>query len=202
MKKTNETSNKRNQCKVCGGIGQPSKALLNDLVAMQDFGGETTKTRGATLSRVGKANIVDCIKCMKCGHSWIPEKSTTELALEWWKQQKAPFEIMRRCGFSDNRFISLTGREIEEIWRKETQDEKLNKDHEYEQQAHLAGAVAEFKPNQKQFKEFNPELFKQYIDKFSDDHKFNMFLVLLKEFKLESSIESNIMTLIALKNIE
>jgi hypothetical protein len=58
------------------------------------------------------------------------------------------------------------------------------------------------KPNQKQFKEFNPELFKQYIDKFSDDNKFNMFLVLLKDFKLESSIEFDIMTLVALRHIK
>jgi hypothetical protein len=142
--KTKETSY---ICKKCNGLGKPSKALQNTLVEFIDFPNGKKGDRGNTLSRSGQAILINCIKCISCGHSWIPH-------------------------------------------------EKI-----FEEQAHLAGAVLELKTNQKQFKEFDPKLFKQYIDKFSDDHKFNMFLVLLKDFKLEPSIESNIMTLVALRNI-
>ena len=37
--KTNETS-----CRECGGIGKPSKALLNSLVSFDDFGGDGSGT--------------------------------------------------------------------------------------------------------------------------------------------------------------
>ena len=58
------------KCK-CGGIGKHSKALLNTLVSFSDFGNDAGK-RGTTQSRVGKAKMVDCIKCQTCGHSWVP----------------------------------------------------------------------------------------------------------------------------------
>ena len=42
------------------------------------------------------------------------------------------------------------------------------------------------KPNQKQFKEFNSELFKAYIDKFSDEDKVAALRVLFKEIGITS----------------
>lgn len=71
---------KRNQCNKCGGAGIPSKALNNTLVGFDDFGGDAHK-RGTTQSRAGKAQLVDCIKCTSCGHSWIPENMySTDIA--------------------------------------------------------------------------------------------------------------------------
>ena len=57
------------------------------------------------------------------------------------------------------------------------------------------------KTNLKQYKELDVHLFKSYIDKFSEEHKFNMFLIVLREMKLDKHTESNIMTLVALKDI-
>lgn len=57
----------------CGGQGKPSKALLNTLVPFNDFGNDAGQ-RGTTQSRQGTAQLVDCLKCDKCGHSWVPSK--------------------------------------------------------------------------------------------------------------------------------
>ena len=70
-----------------------------------------------------------------------------------------------------NFYNELTGREIEEIWRKETKD---GSDREI-----IEEVFPDLKPNQKQFKEFNPELFKAYIDKFSDEDKIKAFNILI-----------------------
>lgn len=58
--------------------------------------------------------------------------------------------MRKHIGF-ERRYHSLTGREIEKIWRKE------------------CGQIEDevFKPNQKQFKQFDESLFRAYIDKFS-----------------------------------
>jgi hypothetical protein len=98
------------------------------------------------------------------------EKSTRELALERWNNLEA-FKC-DQLSFPRNK-ISLTGREIEEIWRKETQaipEHALGcNPNEYEID----------KPNQKQFKEFNPKLFLQYINKFSLKDRYNAIGTLL-----------------------
>lgn len=59
-------------CNKCNGNAKPSKALLNQLVSFNDFGNDAG-SRGTTQSRSGKAELVDCLKCTDCGHSWIPE---------------------------------------------------------------------------------------------------------------------------------
>ena len=102
---------------------------------------------------------------------------------------------------------SLTGREIEEIWRKET--------------AHIdpsdIEAAYKTQVNQKQFKKFDESLHKAYLNKFSDEDKFkaflsnlneltdetqfNAFLATLRKMKLDSNTESNIMTLVSLRNV-
>jgi hypothetical protein len=138
--KTKETSN---QCRVCGGEPSLSTAFLNDLIAMEDFGGETTKTRGATLSRLGKTKQIHCLKCTNCGHSWIPQENKEE-----------DYPIVDQLG---NR-----------------------------------GFV---KPNQKQFKEFNEDLFRAYIDKFSDENKYEMLRLLAESFKLNFEFNNSFTSL-------
>lgn len=117
-------------------------------------------------------------------------KSTRELALKWWSSLKYPTnkEYFVDKYFKNRHFTSLTGREIEEIWRKETQE---GSDREI-----IEHVFPDLKPNQKQFKKFNPELFKSYINKFSDEDK-------LKARRLiESSIPQNLLIEDELKRLE
>ena len=71
--------------------------------------------------------------------------------------------------------------------------------------------------NAKQFKQFDESLHKAYLNKFSDEDKFkafisnlnelsketqfNAFLATLKKMNLDSQTQSNIMTLVALRDI-
>lgn len=120
-------------------------------------------------------------------------KSTRVQALAWWKQLCLSCELkdthyvldnlMRRHIGFERRYHSLTGREIEEIWRKENPiaalpDEMINIDFESEDD------VEKFlmKSNQKQFKQFDESLFKAYINKFSDEDKLKAFEILNEEF--------------------
>ena len=115
--KTKETS----ICHKCGSNGKPSKGYMN-------FHNIQTSNR----SKEFETKLLDCIKCESCGHSWIPNKTTREQALDWWKQLCLSCElddthyvldslIRKHIGF-ERRYHSLTGREIEEIWLKETSE--------------------------------------------------------------------------------
>lgn len=140
------------------------------------------------------------------------ETSTREQALAWWNQ----WSLTIKDQYSEKHFkmrpaFSLTGREIEEIWRKETQN-SIDKPQSKEIKKAL-----EIKYNQKQYKQFDESLFKAYISKFSDEDKlkaficilnelsteiqFNAFLATLRKMKLDPQTESNIMTLVALRDI-
>jgi len=191
--------NERNQCRKCGGEGKPSKGYMN-----------FHNVQTTDLSKEFETKLLDCIKCSSCGHSWIPLKSTRELALEWWKQLCLSCELddthyildslIRKYVSVPRHYTSLTGREIEEIWRKENQlkdaifnntsfDDKPN-----QKQFNIAkqivenstyGADSKNHPiNQKQFKEFNPELFKAYIDKFSDEDKVKAIREIIRDLKI------------------
>lgn len=67
-----------NKCRKCGGEGKPSQAFQNTLI---EFVSRDSKIgdRGNTLSQSGPAELVDCLKCSSCGHSWIPQKSSRQL---------------------------------------------------------------------------------------------------------------------------
>lgn len=103
------------------------------------------------------------------------ETSTTrQQAMAWWNHIE--YKNLIASKYTDitlgRTHENLTGREIEEIWKKETQynvenDPVLLKDMGY-------------KPNQKQFKQFDESLFKAYIDKFSDEDKIRCFDYLSK----------------------
>jgi len=108
--------------------------------------------------------------------------------------------------------FSKTGREIEEIYDKEVL-EPIRQEEWQESQVNRRY----LKSNQKQFKQFDESLHKAYLNKFSDEDKFkafisnlnelskevqfNAFLATLRKMKLDSQTESNIMMLVALKDI-
>jgi hypothetical protein len=112
-------------------------------------------------------------------------KSTRELALEWWNK----LNVIQQMRYAQNHFtrddsVNLTGREIEEIWRKET---KEGSDREI-----IEEVFPDLKPNQKQFKEFNPELFKAYINKFSQEHKISMLQVLIDDLNVRALVDKSL----------
>lgn len=103
-------------------------------------------------------------------------KSTREQALEWWNSlfgsgnQIEMYSKYYPLLLKNGNERLLTNEEIEEIWLKEIQhvsEERTVEQHSY-------------KPNQKQFKEFNESLFRAYINKFSDEDKLKALKVLLK----------------------
>lgn len=117
-------NNQNYTCKKCNGKGKPSKALNNTLIGFDDFGGDVGD-RGTTMSRVGPAKMVDCIKCENCGHSWVP-LSTRELAMKWWNSldKNTQIHLAKEYEVSSQRpfsiqHVGLTSREIEAIWNKE-----------------------------------------------------------------------------------
>jgi len=58
-------------CIKCNSKCLPSKAYNNTLVSSNDFGNDANN-RGITQSRIGRAVLVDCMKCTNCGHSFVP----------------------------------------------------------------------------------------------------------------------------------
>ena len=62
-------------CKVCKGKMKESFAFLNEwAMGVPDFEGNTILSRGQTIARNGIAKKVKVMKCVKCGHSFIPPK--------------------------------------------------------------------------------------------------------------------------------
>jgi hypothetical protein len=178
----------------------------------------------------------------------VKQKSTRELALEWW-YNLSPYDeqhSLREKYYGEERKTNrLTGREIENIWLKETQlnpttqvvreaMDIVSKDvrapkvvregiikpnqkqfkigdsvkclnnvvftdgsHHYRNSKYQVKKENEayfnvnsknyvLVSNQKQFKEFNPELFKAYIDKFSDEDKVAALRVMFKAIGITS----------------
>lgn len=137
-------------------------------------------------------------------------KSTREQHMAWWNQLKydspVHLEFYAKKYFQRD-WDTLTGREIEQIWIKETQNHtndsmgtvfissidsqntiKPNQK-QYSQEEvdrlldHQAAKTTAqiLKSNQKQFREFDESLFKAYIDKFSNEDKLKAFQILAKE---------------------
>lgn len=151
--------------------------------------------------------------------------STRRLALKWWNDES---NLLNRTAlfnryFSNtatkdkmftvaNNYEELTGREIEEIYNKEVLEPKRQKEWQ-ESQVNCKYT----KPNAKEFKQFDESLHKAYLNKFSEEDKFkafisnlnelskeiqfNAFLTTLKKMNLDSQTQSNIMTLVALRDI-
>ena len=109
------------------------------------------------------------------------ETSNREKAIIWWNNlkisEKSP--IFRKYYSSGvTTLMDLTGREIEEIWRKEVGDLKLHKGEIVDESYPEDFQKTYLKPNQKQFVEFNRELARKYLNKFNDNSK--------KQFCLET----------------
>ena len=73
------------------------------------------------------------------------EPTSMELALEWWGELSDTEQQTKNYKITGNFIDWLTDEEIEYVWKQENKG----------------------KPNQKQYKEFSPSLFKAYINKFS-----------------------------------
>lgn len=129
------------------------------------------------------------------GEMQLLYKSTRANALAWWKSINGTFK-QRELGenYCKTRPISvidvpLTGREIEEIWRKENPiaalpDEMINTDFDGIEEEHSLPSINESltklgidynqtakATNSKVFKQFDEPLFRAYISKFSDEDK-------------------------------
>lgn len=95
-------------------------------------------------------------------------KSSRELALDWWNDLpvwgKCSKEYYMGFYFAND---NITSEKIEQIWSCETGKDKMF-----------------HKSNTKQFKEFNPELFKAYINKFSDEDKIKAIRSILPDLKI------------------
>lgn len=106
-------------CKKCKGECKPSTALENTWVSSDDFGGDAFQP-GSTISKIGQPVIIDCYKCIECGHSFtLPIKTDLEnrkLAMKWWNNYNLKI-FQARFYFSKN-WELLTGREIEIIYNK------------------------------------------------------------------------------------
>lgn len=134
------------------------------------------------------------------------EKSTRQqaLALEWWHNLisdglKAGYAQKHlQAGF---RYKSLTGREIEEIYKSEVVVKELSDSYHNVEYLNPNQKQDEWqketenwlyksnKSNQKQFVEFSPELFKKYISKFSDEDKIKA-LKILNGFTLDQMVRA------------
>jgi len=122
------------------------------------------------------------------------KNQTRRQALEWWS--KLPKDTRQQSKLNlcwiyfdiGRNPSSLTGREIEKIWRKEHPN--LIKD--ADELSNLMDDTFESKPNQKQFKEFNPELFKAYINKFSDKDKVKALNILLLQDNIGLQINAEV----------
>lgn len=55
------------KCRKCGGQGKKGQALQNNFSGIPDFPGDSI----VTMSPDGTANLIDCLKCEDCGHSWV-----------------------------------------------------------------------------------------------------------------------------------
>ena len=122
--------------------------------------------------------------------------SIREQALAWWNKLSLEEKFYKVIPWLKNQDINvaerhpntLTGREIEEIWRKETKD---GSDRE------IIEHVFESKPNQKQFKQFDESLFKAYIDKFSNEDKLKMLAKLSCEISTVNPILNDLLNRIS-----
>jgi len=133
------------------------------------------------------------------GEMQLLYKSTREQALAWWKTQgQGRQNYLTNTYIGNQRFsYSLTGREIEEIWLREIQNQSEERTVEQnfykpnQKQFKIAKQIAENSTygadsknhpiNRKQFVEFNESLFKAYIDKFSDEDKLKALSCLYME---------------------
>lgn len=178
QQKTKETT-----CSKCGGEAELSQAYVH--IDLYEKDANELGAR-AIYKGVGKAELRDCLKCIKCDHSWVPISTDRQLAMEWWNNldwQRQDGLAKKYIGGTRPSQISLnavkaTGREIEAIWKAEKGDSLKQ----------ALERIAEESIPKKQFTKFNPKLFEAYINKFSDEDKLNALIVLFKNCEKEAPI--------------
>lgn len=151
------------------------------------------------------------------GYVWITcePMSTREQAMAWKNTLDIDTQIDLCIKYNDvcklhGRLMSnLTGREIEEIWKKETKQigfiggeflatsmglkpnqKQLPKHCKQPENcgSSLSGKCICPKPNTKQFKEANESLMSAYLDKFDNEGKMKFFKVLIDKFSEEDKV--------------
>lgn len=121
------------------------------------------------------------------------EMKTRQLALAWFNGLASDG---LRAGYAEKhikqgfRYKSLTGLEIELIWLKETQG--LSEIPEYLTERTFVAQMFNSRPNQKQFKKFSKELFKSYIDKFSQENKALMLQILIDDLGVRELVDVSV----------
>lgn len=153
-----------------------------------------TKETSNQMGKCDKCGAIQFLSYGICNYNGICngevvsiELSTREQAMSWWKKLKSNVKLNYWREYQKITFTpshspdELTGREIEKIWRKETKD---GSDREI-----IEEAFPDLKPNQKQFKQFSPELFKSYISKFSDDDKRKAFELIFDSISYDKKIK-------------
>lgn len=99
------------------------------------------------------------------------EQSNRRQAISWWnnlpdslnngKDKQSYYDTYKANVYTvATKYSELTGREIQNIWAVESELDRT------------------VKPNKKQFAEFNEDLFKAYIAKFSEEDKVRVFEIL------------------------
>lgn len=66
-----EPDKEESKCRECGGAGKASKGLKNKFVGSNDDFGNDAGQEGTTMSLGKDADLIDCLKCIDCGHSWV-----------------------------------------------------------------------------------------------------------------------------------
>ena len=147
------------------------------------------------------------------------EKTTRQQAMAWWNKLKydSPIHLeFYAKKYFQRDWDTLTGREIEEIWKNEVQVKELSNTYhnaEYlkkpnQKQLNITncgnkncqnGVINGINPkickkcnpvNAKQFKEANKSLMSAYLDKFDDEGKMKFFKVLIDKFSNEDKLKA------------
>lgn len=101
-------------------------------------------------------------------------KSTREQALEWWDNKNSSWKkdaCSQYYPIFESNYGELIDEEIESIWLKEVQhqsEERTAQQHSY-------------KPS----KDFNPELFKAYKDKYDDNASKHMIRIIAEDLNVQ-----------------
>lgn len=194
--KTKETltTNQDTTCKKCGSNVKPSKAFNDTLIEHLDLGSKKGD-RGNTLSRNGKAKLVDCLKCTNCGHSWIPKENPNNLDKDITERGKKGTRIL----------LNLQDEELDDNEHL-TSYIARNRMNETKSKGSKIGIISKGIVNNKtlkslkntdkirvenkdikvfskmQYTEFNKDLFLKYINKFSESDQAKMFRILENKY--------------------
>jgi len=221
MKKTNETSKQIYVTVVTSSLSMLANRISTTIQPNEDIfdvcselANEVAKENGLNWSNVLVQyfdNYSDEIAAIPLK---IPNKpkTTRELALEWWKNLRRMTILegngvggVRRSWDLVNKYFPdqipsgkgmafLEAWQIEEIWRKEN---TIVKHIGNSNLVNESGTVIH-KLNQKQFKEFKPQLFSSYISKFNLNDKYHATTVALCNLNLNSDELAAILNILSI----